>query len=115
MAAALAPASAQAQAGLAAAYERLGQNEPAAESYLREIQLAPKDPVPYERLAHLYERMKRLDLAIVALRGGVSAAAASPRPFQAQLAEELASLYEQGGMAREAAQERQRAAALRAP
>ncbi len=113
MAVALAPTSAQAQAGLAAAYEQLGQNEPAAESYLREIQLAPKDPGPYQRLAHLYERMKRLDLAIVALRDGISAAAESPPSFQATLADELASLCDQAGMAREAAQERQRAATLR--
>ncbi len=115
MAVALAPASAPAQAGLAEAYERLGQNEAAAESYLLVIRLTPNDPLPYQRLAHLYERMKRLDLAIVALRDGVSAAADSPRSLQAQLIDELASLYERAGMDREAAQERQRATVLRAP
>jgi Tfp pilus assembly protein PilF len=115
MAAALAPSSVKAHAGLASAYARMGQTEAAAESYQRAIRLDPKDPELYRRLAHLYESMDRLDLAIVALRDGASAADTSPVALQAQLSEELAALYEKAGMSREAARERLRTQSLRSP
>jgi tetratricopeptide (TPR) repeat protein len=114
-ASALAPTSAKAHAGLAAAYARLGQGEAAAESYQRAIRLEPKNPELYGRLGRLYEEMGRLDLAIVALRDGVSAADSSPRSLQTELAEQLIALYEKAGMAREADRERLRLQSLRSP
>lgn len=114
-ASALAPTSVKAHAGLASAYARLGQGEAAAESYQRAIRLDPKRPELYGQLAKLYEGMGRLDLAIVALRDGVSAAEASPVSLQADLAEQLIALYEKAGMSREAARERLRLQSLRAP
>ncbi len=113
-AAALAPSSAAAQAGLGAAYARLGQPEAAVEHLLRAIQLDAQNPTHYRTLARLYEGQGRLDLAIVALRDGVSAAATSPTQ-QAEVAEELAALYDRAGMSREAERERDRAKSLRAP
>jgi tetratricopeptide (TPR) repeat protein len=112
---ALAPASARAHVGLADAYTRLGQLEAASEHLLRAIRLDPGNPAQYERLAQLYERLSRLDLAIVALRDALGAAGEWPRQRQAELAEALASLYERAGMSREAEHTRQRAAALRTP
>lgn len=115
MAAALAPSSARAQAGLGQAYLKLGQAEPAAESLLRAVQLDPKNPARYQELAQVYEGMGRPDLAIVALRDGVSAAAPASPALQAELADQLAALYDRAGMSREAARERQRADSLRKP
>ncbi|HSB77599.1 MAG TPA: tetratricopeptide repeat protein [Candidatus Methylomirabilis sp.] len=114
-ASALAPTSAKAHAGLASAYARLGQGEAAAESYQQAIRLDPKNPELYGRLAHVYEEMGRVDLAIVALRDGVSAADLSPAPLQAELAEQLIALYDKAGMTREAARERLRLQTLPAP
>lgn len=112
---ALAPSSAAAHAGLAAAYVRMGQVESAVESLLQAIQLEPENPEHYRTLTRVYEGMGRLDLAIVALRDGLSAAAGSSRRLQADLAEQLAALYDRAGMNREAARERLRAQSLRAP
>ncbi|HSB68942.1 MAG TPA: tetratricopeptide repeat protein [Candidatus Methylomirabilis sp.] len=108
MASALAPSSVKAHVGLAAAYARLGRAEAAAESYQRAIRLNPKNPELYGHLARLYEGMARLDLGIVALRDGLSAASGSSPALLVALAEQLASLYEKAGMSREAARERQR-------
>jgi tetratricopeptide (TPR) repeat protein len=112
---ALAPTSAASHAGLGAAYARVGQSEPAVEHFLRAVQLEPQNPAHYRTLARLYEGLGRLDLAIVALRDGVSAAAASSPTQQAEVAEELAALYERAGMSREAALERLRVQSLRNP
>ena len=112
---ALAPTSATAQAGLGSAYARMGKAEAAAERLLRAVQLEPDNPTRYRTLARLYEGTGRLDLAIVALRDGLGAAAASPRDLQAEMSEELATLYDRAGMSREAGQERLRAKSLREP
>jgi Flp pilus assembly protein TadD len=112
---ALAPSSATAHARLASAYARVGQTEPAVESLLQAIQLEPEDAEHYRALTGMYEGMGRLDLAIVALRDGVSAAAGRSPRFQAELADQLASLYDRAGMSREAARERMRAQSLRTP
>jgi tetratricopeptide (TPR) repeat protein len=112
---ALAPASAAAQVALGSAYARLGRAEAAAERFLRAVELEPGNPTHYRRLARLYEGQGRLDLAIVALRDGLSAAAASPPTLQAELSEELSALYERAGMPREAERERLRAKSLRNP
>ena len=114
-ASALAPSSVKAHGGLASAYARLGQGEAAAESYQRALRLDPKNPELYGRLAHVYEEMGRLDLAIVALRDGVSAADTSPVSLQAELGEQLVALYEKAGMTREAVRERLRLQSLRSP
>ena len=112
---ALSPASAAAQAGLGSAYAKAGQTEAAVERFLRAMQLEPGNPAYYRELARLYEGQGRLDLAIVALRDGVPVAAAASRTLGAQVAEELAALYDRAGMSREAAQERLRAQSLRTP
>jgi tetratricopeptide (TPR) repeat protein len=112
---ALAPSSAAAQAGLASAYAKAGQAEPAVQRYLQAIQLEPGNPAHYRALARLYEDGGRLDLAIVALRDGVSAAEATSRDLEAEMAEELAALYDRAGMGQEAARERLRAKSLRSP
>ena len=111
-AAALAPSSATAQAGLASMYVRAGRKEAAIDRFLRAVQLDPGNAAYYRALARLYKECGRLDLAIVSLRDGVGAATSSP-PLQAEMAEELADLYESAGMPREATQERLRAASLR--
>jgi Flp pilus assembly protein TadD len=110
---ALAPASAAAQVALGSAYAQLGRAEAAAERFLRAVELEPGNPTHYRRLARLYESQGRLDLAIVALRDGLSAAAASPPTLQAEMSEELSTLYERAGMSREAERERLRAKSLR--
>jgi len=111
---ALAPTSAAAQVALGSAYARLGRTEAAAERFLRAVELEPGNPTHYRRLARLYEGQGRLDLAIVALRDGLSAAAASSPPaLQAEMSEELSALYEKAGMPREAERERLRAKSLR--
>jgi tetratricopeptide (TPR) repeat protein len=112
---ALAPTSATAQAALASAYAEAGRKEAAVQGYLRAIELEPGNPSHYRTLARLYEDMDRLDLAIVALRDGVSAAASAPRALQAELSEALASLYDRAGMTSEAGRERLRMRSLRAP
>jgi DNA-binding SARP family transcriptional activator len=93
----------------------MGKAEAAAERLLRAVQLEPDNPTRYRTLARLYEGTGRLDLAIVALRDGVSAAAASSRDLQAEMSEELATLYERAGMSREAERERLQAKSLRKP
>jgi len=111
---ALAPASVAAHVALGSAYARLGRAEAAAERFLRAVELEPGNPIHYRSLARLYEGQGRLDLAIVALRDGLGAAAASAPPgLQADLREELSALYEKAGMAREAERERRRAKSLR--
>jgi tetratricopeptide (TPR) repeat protein len=112
---ALAPSSATAHAGLGAAYARAGRVEEAVERFLRAAQLEPENPTHYRTLARLYEGRDRFDLAIVALRDGVSAAAQSSPRLQAEMVEELATLYERAGMTREAALERLRVQSLRRP
>jgi predicted Zn-dependent protease len=112
---ALSPYSAAAQAGLGLAYVKAGQAEAAAEKVLRAVQLDPGNPAYYRILARVYEGQGRLDLAIVALRDGVSAAGASSRGLQAEMAEEPAALYDRAGMSHEAAQERLRAKSLGTP
>lgn len=114
-AAALAPTSVAAQAGLASAYAKAGRKEAAVDGFLRAIQLEPGNPAHYRTLARLYEGENRLDLAIVALRDGVSAAASASRALQAEMSEELATLYDRAGMSQEAERERLRAKSLRAP
>ncbi|HSD50490.1 MAG TPA: tetratricopeptide repeat protein [Candidatus Methylomirabilis sp.] len=109
---ALAPASPAAQVGLGSAYARLGRGEAAAERFLRAVELEPGNPAHYRRLARLYQGQGRLDLAIVALRDGLSAAATFPPTLQAELSEELSALYERAGMLREAERERLRANSL---
>jgi hypothetical protein len=59
--------------------------------------------------------MGRLDLAIVALRDGATAAMTTPRAIQAEIADRLAALYDRADMRQEAAQERARAQSLRSP
>jgi tetratricopeptide (TPR) repeat protein len=115
MAAALAPTSARAHAALASALASLGQTEPAAEHLLQAIRLEPTNPAHYRSLSALYERSGRLDLAIVALRDGASAAAEAERGTRAEIADQLAVLYERADMGREAERERARAKALRSP
>ena len=112
---ALAPTSAAAHVALGSAYARLGRAEAAIERFLRAVELEPGNPVHYQSLARLYEGQGRLDLAIVALRDGLSAAAASPAALQAELTEELSVLYQKAGMPHEAERERLRARSLRAP
>lgn len=112
---ALSPSSAAAQAGLGLAYVKAAQTEAAVECFLRAMQLEPGNPAYYRALARLYEGQRRLDLAIVALRDGVTAAAAASRNLAAQMADELAALYDRAGMSHEAAQERLRAQSLRTP
>ena len=112
---ALAPASPTAQAGLGSAYAKAGQTEAAVERFLKARQLEPGNPAYYRALARLYEAQGRLDLAIVALRDGVTAAAAASRNLGAQMADDLAALYDRAGMSHEAAQERLRAQSLRTP
>jgi tetratricopeptide (TPR) repeat protein len=111
-AAVLAPSSAAAQAGLASVYANTGQSDAAIDRFLQAIRLDPAHPSYYRALARLYKDGGRLDLAIVSLRDGVGAAGSSPA-LQADMAEELAAVYEAAGMAREATQERLRAASLR--
>lgn len=112
---ALSPNSAQAQAGLGAAYAKAGQAEAAVERFLRAMQLEPGNPGYYRALARLYEGQGRLDLAIVALRDGVTAAATASRNLEAQMTDELATLYDRAGMSHEAGQARLRAQSLRTP
>ena len=112
---ALSPYSAAAQAGLGSAYAKAGQTEAAVERFLRAMQLEPGNPAYYRALARLYESQGRLDLAIVALRDGVTAAAAASRKLEAQMSDELAALYDRAGMGHEAAQARLRAQSLRTP
>ena len=115
MAAGLAPKSARAHAGLAAALAALHQTESAAEQLLQSIQLDPTNPVHYQKLSALYERAGRLDMAIVALRDGATAAMTAPRGIQAEIADRLAALYERADMRQDAARERARAQSLRSP
>jgi DNA-binding SARP family transcriptional activator len=115
MAVGLAPKSARAQAGLAAALAALHQTESAAEQLLQSIQLDPTNPVHYQKLSALYERAGRLDMAIVALRDGATAAMTAPRGIQAEIADRLAALYERADMRQDAARERARAQSLRSP
>mgnify|MGYP001617115576 FL=1 len=112
---ALSPSSAAAHAGLGAASAQVGQSEAAVGHFLRAVQLEPQNTIHYRTLARLYEGQGRLDLAIVALRDGASAAAASSPKLQAEVSEELAALYERAGMSREAALERLRVQSLRSP
>ncbi len=111
----LAPTSARAHAGLAAALVALDQIGPAADQLLLTIKLDPADPAHYQKLSTLYERAGRLDLAIVALRDGATAAASAPKTMQAEIADRLAALYDRADMRHDAARERARAQALRAP
>jgi tetratricopeptide (TPR) repeat protein len=97
------------------AYAKAGQADAAAERFMQAVQLDPRNPAHYRALARLYEGQGRLDLAIVALRDGVTAAAALSRNLEAEIAEELAALYDRAGMSREAEQERLRAKSLRTP
>ena len=115
MAVGLAPKSARAHAGLAGALAALDQADPAADQYLQTIQLDPTNAEHYQKLSALYERTGRLDLAIVALRDGATAATTAPRAIQAEIADRLAALYDRAEMRQEASQERARAQALRAP
>jgi tetratricopeptide (TPR) repeat protein len=115
MAAGLAPESARAHAGLAAALAALDQTESAAEQLLQVIRMDPTNPLHYQRLSALYERAGRLDLAIVALRDGATAALTSPQGIQAEIADRLAALYDRADMRQDAERERARAQLLRAP
>lgn len=115
MAVGLAPKSARAHAGLAGALAALDQTDPAADQYLQTIQLDPTNAEHYQKLSALYERTGRLDLAIVALRDGATAATTAPWAIQVEIADRLAVLYDRAQMRQEASQERARAQALRAP
>lgn len=115
MAVGLAPDSVRAHAGLAKASAALGQTEQAADELLKAVRLEPTNPAHYRALSALYERTGRLDLAIVALRDGASVASTGPRQAQAEIADQLAGLYDRADMVREAEQERARAQALRSP
>jgi len=110
---ALRPTSARTFGRLGAAFARAGQTDAAVQQYVRAVQLAPDDPTLYRELARVYSDQGQLDLAIVTLRDGVAVAKATPA-LQAAMADELGVLYERAGMAAEAAQERERARALRA-
>ncbi len=112
-AAALAPSSVDAQAALGTAYAALGRSDEAIQHLVQAIELGPKDPALYRTLSRIYAASGRLDLAIVSLRDGV--AAASPRPLQAEMMEELATLYDRAGMTREAARERRELHSLPTP
>ncbi|HTX53870.1 MAG TPA: tetratricopeptide repeat protein [Candidatus Baltobacteraceae bacterium] len=111
----LAPNSVQGRLGLGKAYAKTGQLEPAAEQFLKVVQLQPDRPDTYQELASVYEQMGRLDLAIVAMRDGVAAAARITPAAQAELADRLATLYDKAGMSRDAELQRERAKALRSP
>jgi tetratricopeptide (TPR) repeat protein len=111
----LAPTSARAHAGLAAALAALDQVGPAADQLLLTIKLDPANSAHYEKLSTLYERAGRLDLAIVALRDGATAATSAPKTVQAEIADRLAALYDRADMRHDAARERARAQALRSP
>jgi tetratricopeptide (TPR) repeat protein len=113
MAVGLAPSSARAQAGLATALAALNQIEAAANQLLQTIKLEPNNPAHYQKLSVLYERAGRLDLAIVALRDGATAATTAPKATQVEIADRLAALYDRAGMRQDAARERTRAQALR--
>jgi tetratricopeptide (TPR) repeat protein len=115
MAVGLAPTSARAHAGLAAALAALNEIGPAADQLLLTITLEPGNPVHYQTLSALYERAGRLDMAIVVLRDGAAAAASAPRTIQAEIADRLAALYDRADMRQDAARERARAQALRSP
>lgn len=115
MALGLAPASSRASAGLASALAGVARTESEAEQLLQSIRSDPTDPARYRTLSALYERVGRLDLAIVALRDGVTAAMTGPRETQADIADRLAALYERADMRQAAARERARAQALRSP
>jgi tetratricopeptide (TPR) repeat protein len=113
MAAGLAPTSARARAGLTTALAALNQIEAAANQLLQTIKLEPDNPAHYQELSVLYERAGRLDLAIVALRDGATAATTAPKATQVEIADRLAALYDRAGMRQDALQERARAQALR--
>jgi tetratricopeptide (TPR) repeat protein len=115
MAVALAPTSARAHAGLATALAGVGQAEQAAEHLLQAIRLEPTNYAHYRALSALYERSGRLDLAIVALRDGANVAGEAQRGTQAEIADQLAALYDRADMRREAERERARAKELRSP
>jgi tetratricopeptide (TPR) repeat protein len=115
MAVGLAPTSDRARAGLATALAALGQIEAEANQLLQTIKLEPNNPAHYQKLSVLYERAGRLDLAIVALRDGATAATAAPKTTQIEIADRLTALYDRAGMRHEAARERARAQALRSP
>ena len=115
MAVGLAPTSDRARAGLAKALVALGQIEAEANRLLQTITLEPNNPAHYQKLSVLYERAGRLDLAIVALRDGATAAIAAPKTTQIEIADRLAALYDRAGMRVDAARERARAQALRSP
>jgi len=93
----------------------LGQIEAEANQLLQTIKLEPNNPAHYQKLSVLYERAGRLDLAIVTLRDGATAATAAPKPTQIEIADRLAALYDRAGMRQDAARERARAQALRSP
>lgn len=97
---------------LGEAYAAARRTEAAAEQWLRAIRLEPANPEHYRRLSRLHEETGRLDLAIVTLRDGLHAAEQAPRSVQAEMSARLANLYQQAGREREAARERERAAAL---
>lgn len=115
MAVGLAPTSARAQAGLAAAQAALGRIESEAKELLQTIEREPNNPAHYQKLSTLYERAGRLDLAIVALRDGAAAATTAPKATQVEIADRLSGLYDRAGMRQDAARERARAEALRSP
>ncbi len=110
---ALAPNAARGHLRLATVYTQLNQPEPAAEQLLEAVRLEPNQPEYYQALSRLYEQMGRLDLAIVALRDGINAAASAAPALQAEMSDRLAILYERVGMSREAEAENRRAQTLR--
>ena len=113
MAISLTPASAPGRFSLAAAYANLGKPEQAAEQLIRAIDLSP-EPNYYLQLSRLYRHTNRVDLAIVALRDGVDAAATKAPTLQPDMLDELADLYERADMRHQAESARTQAKALRA-
>lgn len=112
---ALAPASVPARLALAEAHAALGQTRSAADQLEQVVRLEPGEPGHYRLLSERYEEIGRLDLAIVAMRDGIAAAAAHSRALQAELLARLMLLYEVAGMVREAAQVGERMEALKSP
>lgn len=112
---ALEPSSVPARLSLSEAYRRLGQPQDAADQLLQVSRLEPGNPDYYRILSECYEEAGRLDLAIVSMRDGMTAAGTASHEVQAAMSDRLALLYELAGMTLEAGRERQRTDSLRAP
>lgn len=101
----LSPSSVPGRLALSETYSVLGKPAAAAEELLQVTRLEPGNPAHYQLLSQRYDEAGRLDLAIVSLRDGQGVAGKASRQVQAEIASQLATLYERAGMKREAARE----------